>query len=298
MIKNRENLSGVFAPVVTPFKNDAVQIEDLKYNLEKLNKSKLKGYLVLGSNGEFKSLNDKEQFQVLEVFDLFKSNKIIMVGTGSESTKQTIEKSNIVAKMGFDYLSILTPSYFTKRMDGPTLRDYYIRIADSVSIPVIIYNAPGFASGIELPSKILHELSKHPNIVGVKDSSPSGPAKFLNHLNSENDFSVLAGSANFFYPSLHLGATGGILSMGNFFPDFCYNLYELFQKKEFEQAKKLHFKLARLNGAISGAYGVAGVKGAMNLVGFKGGEPRHPLQVLSENEAKKIKDQMHQEGFL
>ena len=297
MTKNKEKLSGVFTPVVTPFQNDQVELNFLRENLQKLNESDLAGYLALGSNGEFKSLNDKEQIQILEVFAETKGDKVVMVGTGCESTRETIEKSKIAAKMGFDYVSVLTPHYFAKRIDASTLKDYYTRIADSIDIPVLLYNAPGFTGGVAIPPQTVSELSKHPNIVGMKDSAPTGPAKFLAALDPDEDFSILAGSANFFYPSLILGATGGTLSVANSMPDICCELYSLFQQGKFDQAKKLHFKIARINQVTSGPWGVAGVKAAMDIRGFKGGPPRHPLKEISKEGIEKIKQTLLDEGF-
>jgi len=298
MGQNGKNLSGVFAPVVTPFRCDEVALEDLRFNLGKLSQTSLTGYLALGSNGEFKSLSGREQTQVLEVFAQEKGRKVIMVGTGCESTRQTIEKSKAASKMGFDCVSILTPHYFAKRMDGPTLRDYYERIADSVGIRVVLYNAPGFAGGVEIPPQTVLELSRHPNIIGIKDSSPSGPAKFLACLDPAEDFHVLAGSANFFYPALHLGAAGGVLSLANILPEPCCELYELFIQGRYDEARQLHSRLARLNQAISGAWGVAGVKAAMDLAGFRGGEPRHPLKPISDDDIRGIKDKIVSERFI
>jgi 4-hydroxy-2-oxoglutarate aldolase len=235
MANNKEKLSGAFAPVVTPFNNDKVELNFLRENLQKLEQTDLSGYLALGSNGEFKSLTDNEQVEILEVFAETKGDKVVMVGTGCESTFHTIEKSKIVADMGFDYVSVLTPHYFGKQIDGSVLKDYFIRIAESIEIPVLLYNAPGFANSVMIPPQIVAELSKHPNIVGMKDSAPTGPAKFLSVLDPEDDFSILAGSANFFYPSLHLGATGGTLSLANSMPDVCCELYRLFEQGDYEK---------------------------------------------------------------
>jgi 4-hydroxy-2-oxoglutarate aldolase len=297
MTKNRQKLSGIFAPVVTPFKNDKVELQFLRENLQKLSKSGLTGYLALGSNGEYKSLTDKEQIKVQEVFAETKGDKVVMVGTGCESTFQTIEKSKTAAMMGFDFVSVLTPHYFPKKMDGETLRDFYMRIADSIDIPVLLYNAPGFAGGVVIPPQTVAELSKHPNIAGMKDSAPTGPAKFLTLLDPNEDFCVLAGSADFFYPSLHIGATGGTLSIANSMPEICCQLYNLFKKGEFEKAMELHFKISRLNQAISGSWGVAGVKAAMDICGYKGGSPRHPLKEITKEGIEKIKQTMISEGF-
>ena len=290
-------LSGVFAPVVTPFKNDELIIDDLRYNLRKLNESNLTGYLALGSNGEFKSLTTREQILVLEVFAQEKGDKTVMVGTGCESTKQTIDTSLIAADMGFEYVSILTPNYFAKLMSGPVLKDYYTRIADELPIPVLLYNAPGFTGGVQIPPAIMCELSHHPNIVGMKDSSPTGPARYLSNLDRTAEFHILAGSINFFYQSLHLGSPGGVISLSNVLPDLCCDLYRLFREGKFEEARDLHFRLGRLSIAISGSYGVAGVKAAMNMTGFRGGEPRHPLTPLSAKGIESVRNSILSEGF-
>jgi len=298
MGQNKRKLSGVFAPVVTPFHSDELALDDLRFNLRKLNETNLAGYLALGSNGEFKSLSDKEQNRILEVFAEEKGNKVVLVGAGCESTRQTIEKSKLALEMGFDYVSILTPSYFAKQIDGATLQCYYERIADSIDIPVLLYNAPGFTGGIEIPLQIILELSRHPNIVGMKDSSPAGPAKLLARLDTAADFHVLAGSANFFYPSLHLGAPGGVLSLANALPGPCCDIYRLFTQGKYDDAKELSFRLARLNQAISGAWGVAGVKAAMEFTGFKGGQPRHPLQGLTDEVREQVRQMIINEGFI
>jgi 4-hydroxy-2-oxoglutarate aldolase len=298
MGQNKRKLSGVFAPVVTPFCSDELSLDDLRFNLRKLSKTDLTGYFALGSNGEFRSLTDKEQIQVLEVFAEEKGDKVVMVGTSCESTNQTVEKSNLPSDMGFDYVSILTPSYFFKQIDGATLQSYYKRIADSVDIPVLLYNAPGFTGGVEIPPQIVLELSRHPNIVGMKDSSPTGPAKFLSCLDPAEDFHVLAGSANFFYPSLHLGAAGGVLSLANVLPGPCCDLYRLFTQGKYGDAKELHCRLARLNQAISGAWGVPGVKAAMDVTGHKGGQPRHPLQCLTDEAKEQLRQTIIDEGFI
>lgn len=293
----KRKLSGVFAPVVTPFKDDKLILEYLRENLQKLNHTDVTGYLALGSNGEFRSLSDEEQIKVLDIFAREKGEKVVMAGTACESTKETIEKTKKVADMGFDFASILTPCYFAKRINDEILTGYYKRIADSSPIPILLYNAPGFTGGVQISPKAVKELARHENIAGMKDSSPTGPNRFLAQLDPEEDFYVLAGSANFFYPSLHLGAAGGIISLANVLPEQCCELYQLFLEKAYDEARELHFRLQRLNGAVSGTYGVAGVKGAMDMTGFKGGEPRHPLMQITKADKEKIRKKIIAEGF-
>ncbi|KPL21123.1 MAG: hypothetical protein AMJ75_10605 [Phycisphaerae bacterium SM1_79] len=298
MTDNQKKLSGVFAPVVTPFSSDKLALDDLRFNLQRLNETDLAGYLALGSNGEFRSLTDKEQVRILEVFAEEKGEKVVMVGAGCESTKQTIEKSKLVCEMGFDYVSILTPCYFAKQIDGAVLKSYFERTADSIDIPVLLYNAPGFTGGIRIPVRTIVELSRHPNVAGMKDSSPEGPAKLLTCLDPAEDFHVLAGSANFFYPCLHLGVPGGVISLANALPAPCCDLYRLFIQDKYDEAKALHFRLSRLNQAVSGAWGVAGVKAAMDIMGFKGGQPRHPLRAVTNEDIEKVRRQIVNEGFM
>ncbi len=293
----KEKLSGIFAPVTTPFKDDVLLLDALRANLVKYRDTGLTGYLALGSNGEFKSLSESEQFKVLEIFAEEKGGKTVMVGTACESTKETIDRTRRAAEMGFDFASILTPSYFAKKMNDDILVGYYTRIAESVTIPILVYNAPGFAGGVQVSPKAMAKLAKHPNIVGMKDSSPTGPNRFLGVLDPEDSFYVLAGSANFLYPTLHLGGIGGIVSLANALTEPCCRLYELFSNGDYERACELHFRLMRLNGAVSGSYGVAGVKGAMDICGYNGGEPRHPLIPVTEDDKSKIREAILAEGF-
>jgi len=295
---NKQKLSGIFTPVVTPFVNDVPDLDALTYNLTQLRKTDIKGFFALGSNGEYKSLTSEEQLLVLEVFAQEKGDKIVMVGTGCESTKETIEKSHVAAQMGFDYVSVLTPHYFAKQMDATTLVRYYERVAEKVSVPVLLYNAPQFAGGVQIPSKAVVELSKHPNIAGMKDSSAAGPARFLSEVDPEDDFAILAGSMSLLYPSLHMGATGGVISLANVVPEACVELYELFAQGQYEEAKDLSAGLIRLNQAISGTWGVAGVKAAMELVGLKGGRPREPLTPAPDEAIAQIRQALTVEGFV
>jgi len=297
MDRNKQKLSGVFAPVVTPFQGDQPDLDALAFNLTKLRQTNLTGYLALGSNGEVKSLTDEERLLVLEVFAQEKGDKVVMVGTGCESTKETIEKSHVAAQMGFEYVSVLTPHYHAKQMDGPTLQRYYERIAEAISVPLLLYNAPQFAGGVQIPPKTIAELSRHPNIVGIKDSSAAGPGRFLADLDPDEDFSVLAGGISFFYSSLHVRAAGGVLSLANVLPDACTELYDLFVRGMYDRARELSAGLIRLNQAISGTWGVAGVKTAMDLVGFQGGRPREPLTPVPAEAIAQIKQALMNEGF-
>ncbi len=292
-----DKLAGVFAPLVTPFAGDDLDLDALRFNLKRAAKSSLAGYLALGSNGEYKSLTDDEQRKVLEVIAEEKADKVVMVGCGCESTVQTVAKCEMAAEFGFEFASVLTPSYFGKRMDGPTLAGFFARVADESPLPVLLYNAPGFAGGVSIPLKTVVELSAHPNIVGIKDSSSAGPGSLLSALDPKAPFRVLAGSVNFFYPSLHMGATGGIVSLADAMPEPCCEMYRLFMAGKYPEAAEMHQRLSRLNRSVSGTGGVAGVKGAMDVCGYRGGSPRHPLTPLDDAGREAIRKAILAEGF-
>jgi 4-hydroxy-2-oxoglutarate aldolase len=184
----KEKLSGVFVPAITPFINDQIRYDKLEENLKKINKTPITGHLALGSNGEYKSLSREEQLKVLEIFIKNKGDKTIMAGTGCESTKETIELSKEAARIGADFVSVLTPSYFKKIINDKVLINYYTEIADNINIPLLIYNAPGFTGGVTISPKAIKKLATHPNIVGMKDSSKAGLMGYITATRDIEDF--------------------------------------------------------------------------------------------------------------
>ncbi len=279
---SEEKLRGVFAPVVTPFDGDDVRYDWLGENLVKLAETELKGYLALGSNGEFMSLTRPEQLEVLKVFVKHRGSKIVMAGTARESTRETIEFSRRAADMGVDFVTVLPPHYFAARMTDDALIRYYTEVADNVPVPVLLYNAPKFAASVQISAQAVSELAAHLNIVGMKDSSPAGMNSFLSATRDDDTFHVLTGSADLFFSALAVGAIGGVLSMANYLPDWCCRLYEVFVKGNLQEARQLHYRIFALNKMISGRAGVAGVKAAMDIMGYRGGSPRRPLLPLDE----------------
>lgn len=293
-----KKLMGVFAPITTPFDGKGeVSYKNLKENMEFYSKSKLKGYLALGSNGENKSLNNMEKEQVLKtIIDNKGPDQTVMAGSIFESTKETIEFAMIAEKLGADFITLLPPSYFKKEMNDSVLLKYFSDVASSVKVPCMVYNAPQFCGGITLSVSLVKEVSKHPNIVGMKDSSTGNIENFL--LAVRDKFNVMAGSANFFMNALIMGAVGGVISLANAFPDITYKLYELTVNRQYEEAFKLNEKILLLNKTVSGSGGVAAVKYAMDLAGLNGGEPRLPLLVLKDEVKENLKSSLKKEGLV
>ncbi|HPC98412.1 MAG TPA: dihydrodipicolinate synthase family protein [Bacteroidales bacterium] len=293
-----KKLMGVFAPVTTPFDDKGeVAYDKLRENMAFYAKSKLKGYLALGSNGENKSLTNSEKEKVLETIIKNKgAGQVVMAGCIFESTKETIEFAKIAQGLGADFITLLPPSYFKKEMTDPVLLRYFTDVADSLNTPCLVYNAPQFCGGTTLSVSLVKELAKHPNIVGLKDSSTGNIESFLFAV--RDVFNVMPGSANFFVNGLIMGAPGGVISLANVFPDITCRLYELTVSKQYEEAFKLNERVIQLNKTVSGTGGVAAVKYAMDLAGLYGGNPRLPLLPLADEIKKKIQDYLKKENLI
>src|SRR4030042_1349805 len=130
----------------------------------------------------------------------------------------------------------------------------------------------------------------------MKDSSPGNLSAYI--LNAEPVFYLLAGSANFFFTALLMGAVGGVLSLADAFPEPCFKLYELGVVGKLEEGRELQFYLMKINQLVSGKFGVAGVKAAMDFAGFYGGPTRAPLAPLTADEKKKLREELVAARFL
>ena len=282
-------LSGVLPPICTPFENGALALDKLKKNFDRWNGTGLSGFLVLGSNGEAVYLTEKERLAMVEVSrESIPSSKIMMVGTGMESTQETIEFTNQVAKMGGDCALVVTPCYFKGSMKPQVLYDHFISVADSSKIEVLLYNVPQF-TGVNLEPAWVAKLSEHPNIIGIKDSSGNiGQLSEIIHL-SQNGFAVFTGSAPVLFPALCVGAVGGILAVANAIPEICVQIYNLFKEGKVDEARALQNRMTPLAKAVTTQHGIGGLKIAMDIAGYFGGNPRLPLKKPGKDVEEELK---------
>ncbi len=280
-----EKLRGVTIPVATPFVTDeSLDIEGLESNLGRWDGTSVAGYMVLGSNGEFRSLSDDESRQVVGTAVGRAPEKTLIVGIGRESLHETLAFMRSIESYAdrIDYYSVLTPSYFAKLMDAATLGDYYTAIADESPIPVLLYVAPGFANNVVVPPALLATLADHPNIHGVKDTSPAMMVDYMVAAGDRDDFSVLAGSLNNIMTALAFGGLGGVVSAANYLPDECARLTTLYHAGEHDAARRYYKRLQNLVKATGAAHGVAGLKACLEARGFAAGAPRRPVRALDE----------------
>ena len=144
-------------------------------------------------------------------------DKVMMAGTGAESTRETIELTLRAAEIGAHMVSLLMPHFFAARMDDDTLAGYILDVAGASPVPVLIYNNPSVAAGVTVSEAVVARVSSHPNVVGMKDSSKGNYNKYIRA--AKEGFCLLAGSAGFFLDLLVAGGVGGVLSLANVFPD-------------------------------------------------------------------------------
>ena len=287
-------LTGVIPPIPTPFDRGEPAFGKLEENMAMWNRTGLSGFLILGSNGEAVYLNEQEKLAVVEkARECIPDSKTMLVGTGLESTRETVRFTNLVADLGADYALVAPPFYYKGSMQPKILFDHFQTVADKSRIPILLYNVPQF-TGVNLEPALVARLSKHPNIVGIKDSQ--GNIGQLNETiySTDPEFLVFVGSAPVFYPALCIGAHGGILAVANVIPEHCIEIYNLFQQGRHQDARSLQNRMTPLAKAVTVKYGIAGLKAVMDTAGYFGGDPRSPLQ-SPEPEVQRELDRMLRE---
>ena len=275
------NLTGIFPPIITPFKENA-DVDEGKFvrNIERWNNQPLSGYLVLGSNSEAPFLSREEKLRLVEVTVKHAAGRTVIVGSGMESAQETIRLTNDAARAGAGAALVLTPSYYGDQMTEDALVSFFTAVADASSIPILLYNVPKFTH-INVSVDVISRLQGHPNIIGMKDSSGNMPqlASFRKIIDSS--FQILVGTASGWLPALEMGITGGILALANCCGTECAQVKELYEAGKRKEADELNSRLLPVNKAVTATYGVAGLKHACERRGFDSGWVRSPLLPLN-----------------
>jgi len=285
------NLSGVLIPVPTPFDDrDQVDTARLKAALGRWVARPLTGIVVLGSNGEAALMDDFECDQaIVAAREAVPRDKTFIVCTGRESTQAAIKASRRAAEHGADAVLVRTPGFFKSQMTNDVFVSHYTAVADASPVPVLLYNFTA-VTGVNLLPATVARLATHPNIVGMKESG-GDIAQIADLVSlSPAHFQVIAGSAATFYPALCVGAVGGILALGNALPDPCIRLYELTRAGRHAEALALQRELVPIARMLGPTYGVAGLKAALNLLGYDVGLPRPPLVPVADTVIPVLRD--------
>jgi 4-hydroxy-2-oxoglutarate aldolase len=274
-------LRGVLPPLVTPFRPDGtLDLAAFEANLESYAAEDLAGYVILGSNGESASLEEDEKLALLRAARRRSGPRLVIAGTGLESTRATIALTRKAADTGADAALVLTPSAFKSQMSVDALRRHYEAVAEASPIPILLYSFPA-VTGLPFPPALAPAVAGHPRIVGMKESS--GDVGLLGRIVSSvpASFAVACGSAPAFYPSLCVGAVAGILAVANCAPRPAVALFRAFAASDHARARRIQAALTPLAVAVTATHGVAGLKAAVDLSGRRGGSVRAPLLPLA-----------------
>jgi 4-hydroxy-2-oxoglutarate aldolase len=276
------NLQGIFTAVTTPFDPDgSVALDKLRDNITLYNETGLAGYVMNGSTSESVLLRWNEIYRIWETAkEAARPGKVLIAGTGAEATLETIEHTSRAGQLGFDAALVRTPSFYKPAINDDLLAEHYIRVADAASIPVLVYSVPVFTH-VTVEASLISRIAKHPNIIGIKDSSGNvdGVAKII--AAAPKSFSTLVGSASTLLESLERGACGAILAVANAFPELCVELWQASRSGDVGTARVIQEKLMAPSRLLAQQYSIPGLKYALDRLGYFGGPPRPPLLPLS-----------------
>jgi len=285
---------GVYAALVTPFDADGeVRFDAVVTNLGRLDRTALRGYWV---NGEFRLLPTVERLRVLgAVLAQRTRDKVVIAGCSAESTREAIELARRAAGLGAELASLSLPSAYLRRVTPAVIEAHLRGVADASPIPVVLYNNPAQAAGLNLAPEVLARLASHPNIAGLKDSAADGWRERFQA--ASPGLRVLAGTPELALDLLRQGGAGLILTIANVLPGACVRLYEAFQAGRAGEAEDLVRRLTAIYARTSVAFGVAGVKAAMDVVGMVGGSPRRPYLAVDPAQRAAVRQAIEESGL-
>lgn len=294
------DLSGILPPIATPFNDDeSIAFDKLEENVKKWNAISFKGYVVQGSTGEFPYLSKEERVNLVRfVRKIAPKEKLIIGGSGCESTADTIELTAKMAEAGADAVMVVTPCYYKASMTNDAMVAHYTKVADNSPVPVILYSVPG-NTAYDLAPEAVFRLAPHPNIIGMKESGGDitkiGTMVFKT---KDIDFQILAGSAGFLYSSYAMGCVGGVCSLANVLGPALCSLGEFFKKGDLAAAQRLQQRLISPNACVTRRFGIPGLKAAMDALGYYGGPTRLPMLPVSEKDRATIIQVFAESGFM
>jgi len=294
------DLSGVLIPATTPFDpvTGEVDVVGMRSNLRAWLAHPVRGIVVGGSTGEAVLLDEDERRLLLETArEVVDGGRLLVAGTGAESTRATLRLCRTAAEAGADAVLVQPPAFYRGAMTPEALALHYRRVADDCPVPVIVYQVPLRLSTLDLPTGLVAELSRHENVVGVKDSR--GALELVGDLVEacRNGFQVLVGNGALLYAGLEVGAVGGILAVANLMPGASAGVAEAFRAGRTAEAGRLQERVGPLHKAVVAGLGVPGVKAGLDLLGLRGGQPRPPLRPPNDGDVEAVRAALRRAGL-
>ncbi len=257
-------------------------------NVERWMRTRLRGVLVLGSNGEAALLDDDESDRAVAAARTgVPADRWLLAGIGRESTRATVHAARRAAALGADGVLVRTPSFYKGQMTADALVAHFTAVAEASTIPVLLYNLPN-VTGVPLTPAIVGRLAEHPNVAGIKETSPDLERLGQFAALASTSFTVLCGWAPVAAPAFVAGAAGAILAVANVLPDACVDLLDHVSAGRLDEALRLQRRLTPLAQLVTSVHGVAGLKAALEYVGYHGGPVRAPLLPLTARARSEI----------
>lgn len=292
-------LQGVFPPVVTNF-DTAGEIAPIPFreNLRRWIETPIDGIVLFGSNGEGALLDEDEKARLTAFArDVVPAGYVLIGGASGESTRSTVRQTRQIAAEGADVVLVHPPAYFGPYLPVAALMDHFHAVADASPVPVLLYHIPKYTK-VTLEAGFVAELMRHPNVVGLKDSS-GDMKRFADFTNACGDeCRLFVGNGALLYTALELGAAGGILGVANIAPGLCADVLRHFREGRPQEAGRVQGQLTPLHKEIVAAHGAVGCKAALELIGWAGGAPRRPLRPLGDRERQQVARVMQEGGIL
>ena len=290
------NLNGIFSPIPTPFRDDAVDHRALTENVDRWMRTPLAGLVVLGSNGEAPLLQEDEADDVIDtVRSRVPRGRPLIAGVGRESTAATIAAAKRAAARGADVVLVRTPSFFKNMMNSDAFIRHYTAVADASPAPVMLYNVTVY-TGVNLLPETVERLSEHSNIVGMKESNSDIVQLSETITRTGDGFVVLCGSLLTLYASLSVGAQGAVLGPAAVIPELCAEILDRVRHQRHAEALALQRRVTPLGRLFGAQHGVAGLKFALDQIGYYGGPTRAPLGSVAPDAQRQILAQLNALG--
>ena len=294
------DLSGVLIPCTTPFDpiTGDVDLVGFRANVRSFMAHPVRGIVVGGSTGEAVLLDEDERVLLLEgARDLVPDDRLVIAGTGAESTRTTIRRCEVSAGKGADAVLVQPPAFYRGAMTDAALLDHYRAVAAASPIPVILYQVPLRMSTLEFSTNLVAGLATIANVVGIKDSK--GSLELVGELvdRTPDAFQVLVGSGAALYGGLELGAVGGILGVANLAPGPAAAIHAAHKAGDSAEAGRIQEAVAPVHTEIVAAMGVPGVKVGLDLLGLRGGDPRLPLRPLPDGKREDVASVLDRAGL-
>ena len=290
-------LEGVFPALITPFKKDETIDEDAFRALIQHVMPHVDGIVPCGTTGEFVYLDFAERKRIFDIaIDEMKGNKFVIAGAGACSTKHAIELTNYAKDAGADASLVVSPYYVNPSDKGQY--EHFHQIATNTDLPVIMYNIPQ-CTGSYLPRRVIEDLAKIDNIVGLKDSS--GNLTFTMEVLEKvrHDINVVIGHDEVVLPALAGGCKGMILASAQVFPDIWQELFGAVKAGDLEKARRLQMKVQKLARIFCRYGGAVPVKAALRMMGLKVGRARKPIReggVIIHEDREEIRVELEKLG--